>query len=254
MDQPIIAFTPEQLQQLIGSLREVAPAAPATGLGAAVRGGDAVVGLGCGDGGMGSLATSVYQMLAMGSPRLALAKAKGIQLAPWFINVRATFSDTSVSQVPEVGSDVKFTQDTFIDTMVVRISNQSTTANQNQLQTQSDFYYGFQSSIEATLDVMGAPRYAVAAKFMPLSNMLDAFNGNAKLGHGWILSYQQQLKMSFQAKVTIPYAPIEVVCTFSGWVPVWDELVHMTNSEAIRQLREDCGIQIDDSYAKRCCR
>jgi len=259
MSDSVVSFSTEQFDQLLGVLQQRGGAAPEpTGLGAdpaaGLAGAPRVLGLGCGDGGMGSLAASVYTMLAMGSPRLALAKAKGIPLAPYMINVRATFPDTSTSIVPDVGSDVKITQDTFIDSMIVRTENQSVTANQNQFQAQSDFYYGIQSGIEVTLDVQGAPRYTVAPKFMPVSNLMDAINGGAHRGMGWILTYQQQLFMSFQAKVTIPTAPIEVICTFSGWVPVWDELVAMTNREAIKQLREDCGFQIDDSYAKRCCR
>ena len=36
--------------------------------------------------------------------------------------------------------------------------------------------------IEATLDVLGAPRYTVTPKYTPLANFCDAFNGSAKFG------------------------------------------------------------------------
>ena len=245
MDQ--VTLSKEQFKELLDEIRGGDRAA--AGLGSL----SSEVGLACGDGGMGQLATGVYTFLAAGSPRLALARAMGIQLAPWMVNVRATFPDTSTSSVPDVGADSKFTQDTIVQSMLFRITNLSQTANQNQFQAQSDWYYNFQSGLEATLDVMGAPRYAVAPKFMPIVNLADAFNGSAKVGAGWILSYQQQLKMSFNAKVTIPTAPIEVVVTFQTLVPVWDELVQMTNREAIVRLKE-CGFDISDSYATRCCR
>jgi hypothetical protein len=253
-----VTMTDEQFEKLLAAASGGRGSDP-TGLGARVAGADLavgpkVLGLGCGDGGMGPLAAGVYQMLAAGSPRLALAKALGIPLAPYDINIRACFPDTSTSNIPNVGSDVKITQDTLIDCMVVRIFNESTTANQNLWQPQSDFYYTFQSGIEATLDVMGAPRYGVAPKFTPLANLADAFNGDSHVGAGWVLTYQQQLEMSFNAKVTIPVAPLEVVVTFRAWIPVWDELVQMTNREAIKRLREECGICIENAYAQRCCR
>jgi hypothetical protein len=247
-----ITMSKEQFHELLdevrGSRRPQQDGA-GVGLGALPR----VPGLGCGDGEMGPLATGVYSMLAAGSPRLALAKAMGIPLAPYAINVRAVFPDTSTSGVPDVGSDVKITQDTLIDSIVYRITNQSTTANQNQFQAQSDYYYNWQSGIEATLDVTGAPRYAVTGKFTPLATLADAFNGDSRWGGGWILTYQEQLKMSFNAKVTIPTAPIEVCVTFRAWIPVWDELVQMTNREAFVRLRE-LGFDISDAYAARCCR
>lgn len=254
---PVVSFTPQQFDELIAAVRGgqlpangLEAAAHGAGLGASPR----VAGLGCGDGGMGPLAVGVYQMLAAGSPRLALAKAKGIPLAPYFINIRATFADTSVSTVPDVASDVKIMQDTLIDGMLYTITNLSPNANQNQFQAQSDYYYKWQSGIEATLDVTGAPRYAVAPNFMPLATMADAFNGDARVGSGWILTYNEQLKMSFNAKVTLPTAPMEVVVTFRTLVPVWDDLVQMTNKEAFRLLRDDCGIVLDPAYADRCCR
>jgi len=249
-DQSSNSLSGEQYDALLADLRRDLDRSQdkrnAAGLGIAP-------GLGCGDGDMGPLSVGVYRMLEAGSPRLALAKAMGLPLAPYMINVRATFPDTATPNIPEVGSDVKITQDTLVTTMLFRISNQSTTANQNVFQVQSDYYYNFQSSLEATLDVGGAPRYGVTGKFMPLVNLADAFNGDSRPGEGWILTYQQQLIMSFNAKVTLPYAPMEVVVTFRALVPVWDELVQMTNREAFVRLRE-LGFNISDAYAARCCR
>ena len=259
MDTPVI-MSPEQFEQLLAAARGGATPepAPGAGLGAAVAGASGaparVLGLGCGDGGMGPMAAGVYQMLAAGSPRLALAKAYGIPLAPYIINIRATFPDTTTAVVPDVGSDVKITQDTLVTEVLVRTQNLSATANQNLFQVQSDYYFNWQSAIEATLDVMGAPRYAVAARFTPVATLADAFNGSGLWPNGWVLTYQQQLKATFQAKVTLPTAPYEVVLTFRAWVPVWDELVHMTNREALRRLVDDCGFVIDPSYERRTCR
>lgn len=194
---------------------------------------------------------SIGCLLASGSPRLALARALGVPLAPYLINVRATFPDTTTDIIPDVGSDVKIVQDTLIDAMLVRIFNKSTTANQNQFQAQSDWYYNWQSGIEAKLDVVGAPRYSVAPTFTPLASLLDAFNGDSHWAHGWVLTYQQQLMMNFVPRIVLPFAPLEVVCTFRGWVPTNEMFVSMTNREAIDKLETDCGIPLDPAYKKR---
>jgi hypothetical protein len=221
-----------------------------TGLGASAPRQPKQFGFGCGDSDFGPLATGIYSMLAAGSPRLALAKARGVPLAPYFVNVRALFPDTDTTLIPDVGSDVKITQDTLIDSLVIRIQNESTTANQNQFQTLSDFFFGFQSGIEATLDVQGAPRYSVAP-FTPLSCLGDPNNGVGHWPGGWVLTYQQQLLMNFRTKILLPYAPIEVVCSFRGWVPVTQAFVSMTNREAITALQNEFGIQLDQSYIDR---
>jgi hypothetical protein len=79
----------------------------------------------------------------------------------------------------------------------------------------------------------------------------DPNNGVGHWPGGWVLTYQQQLWMSFQAKVLLPYAPLEVICSFRGWVPVTQAFVSMTNREAITLLQSEFGIQLDDSYIQR---
>lgn len=243
---PNIELTQEQFKTLLAEVQKpAADAKPAAGLGAPHR----TAGLGSFP--QGDLEASVGCLLASGSPRLALARALGVPLAPYLINVRAKFPDTSVQIVPDVGSDVKIVQDTLIDAMVVRIFNESLTANQNQFQAQSDFFFTLQSGIEAKLDVVGAPRYSVAPTFTPLANLLDTINGNSHWPRGWVLTYQQQLMMNFIPKVTLPFTPLEVVCTFRGWIPTNEMFVSMTNREAIEKLETDCGIPLDPAYKKR---
>jgi hypothetical protein len=223
---PVVTFTTEQFDALLKKLAPGADKAPGVG---APRSS----GLGCSG---GPLDAGVYAMLAAGSPRLALAKAWGIPLAPYLINVIATFANTATTDVLDVGSDVKIVQDTLVDALVVRIQNMGTTANQNQFQTLSDFFFNFQSSIQAKLDVQGAPRYSVAPKFTPLSTIADVINGQSHWPGGWILTYQQQLFMSFHADVQLPDAPMKVACTYRGWVPVNEMFTDMKNADAISYL------------------
>jgi hypothetical protein len=198
-----------------------------------------------------SIAPDVYALLALGSPRLALARALGVPFNPYLINVHADFTSTDTSIVPDVGSDVKIVQDTLMDAMVVRVSNQSNVANLSVFQPQSDYYYNFQSGFEAILSVQGAPRYDVAPRYTPLSTMADVFNGNAHWPCGWLLTYQQQLFMSFKPTVALPFAPIEIVCTFRARVPSGEAFVDLTNRDAIAFLAQKCGIVVSDAYRDR---
>ena len=238
----VIAFTPEQFKELLKSLQ------PQVGLGKAMT----VEGLGCGDGGMGPLASGVYEMLALGSPRLALAKALGVRLVPYYVNIRATFDDVSVTDIPTVGADVKIVQDTLFHDIVYKIINKSDLANSTAYQPESDLYFGLQSGIEALLDISGAPRPSLAPKFTPLANLADGFQNFSRWPRGFILTYQQQPQMSFHASVTLPYTPLEVVVTFRGWTPQDEMFVDMTNKEAFAGLAE-CGFDIDCTYRDRCC-
>ena len=236
-DSPV-TLSQEQFEKLLAAARGSQPASAGVG---APRSG-----LGCSG---GTLDAGVYAMLAAGSPRLALAKAWGIPLAPYLINVRATFASTDTTDVVDVGSDVKIVQDTLIDAFVSRINNEGATANENQFQTLSDFYFNFQSTNDVKLDVMGAPRYSVAPKFTPLSTIADMISGESHWPGGWILTYQQQLFMQFHANVTLPDAPMEVICTFRGWVPTNDMFVDMKNREAIASLIA-IGYDIPDGMAQ----
>ena len=242
-NQPSTFLTPQQFQELLADIRKPA------GLGAPGRPRGFASGFGCSDD--GSLSAGVYAMLAAGSPRLALAKARGVPLAPYILNIRATFTDTSTALVPGVGTDVKINQDTLVDHMVIRVENQSPTANQNQFQSQSDFYFGFTSGLEATLQVKGAPRYDVVNTFTPLSNIADVVNGMHHWPGGWVLNYQQQLFADFSAKILLPTAPIEVIMTFATWVPVTQGFVSMSTQEAIDALQSEFGLQLTDRYIQQ---
>jgi hypothetical protein len=242
----VVTFTPEQFNELLKAFKVGGEKKPGLG-----RGKEFVVpGLGCGDGGCAGMAPGVYEMLALGSPRLALAKALGVRLVPYYFNIRAPFPNVATTDVSDVGADVKIVQDTLISGVVVRIFNQSNTANQNIQQAESDFFYTFQSGIEATLDVKGAPRPSLVPQFTPLANIADAFNGDAHIQNGFVLTYQQQLQASFHASITLPYAPIEVVLTFQAVTPDNEMFVQMTNAQAFEGLVE-CGFDCDEAYIER---
>ena len=245
-DEKVITFTPEQFKALLDVVGKPSSQQKTAGLGK-----PQYAGIGCGDGGMGPMAQGVYDFLAAGSPRLALARCLGVPFHPYIINVRATFADASVANIPSVGSDVIAVQDTLIDAMVVRVTNLNTPGN--VFQPMSDFFFNFQSGIEATLDVQGKPDYPVAPRFTPLSTLADVVNGDSHWPNGWILTYQQQLFMSFKTTLPLPAFPIGVVCTFRGWVPSNDMFVHMKTREAVDQLAS-YGVDCSPDYMSRVAR
>lgn len=197
------------------------------------------VGLGCG--GFDDPITFLHH----GYPRLALVRALGVPLAPWVINVPVTFDDPSVQVVPSQGTDGKITQDTFMESMVTRITIDRVPTN--PLNSPSDYAFNWTSGIEATLTVHGTPRYEVTTDFTPISTLSDVFNGNSKWPFGWVLTYQQQLKMQFRNRIQFPAAPVTVISSFRGWQPVTDLLVNMTNRDAVMRLKA-LGYTVPDSY------
>ena len=200
-----------------------------------------------------TIAADVYMFLRLGSPRLALARAWGVPMAPYLVNCRGTFPSVSTSVLTNVDSQQKIVQDTYVDCVVGRITNLSTTANQTTLQTLSDFFYNFQNGIDVTCQVVGAPRFSIAEFPTPASTFADMFNGGSRWGNGWTLMYQQQLSMQYTPNITLPTAPLDLTFSYRSWVPTNDMFIDMTSSQAIQKLRDD-GFWIPDWYANRVCR
>jgi hypothetical protein len=208
-------------------------------------------GLGCpGD---VALSRRVYDLLDMGSPRLALATAMGVPLAPYNIQIRATFADVSTSIVPDVGNQDQLYQDVLVDSLKITVVNRSTTSNQDEFQSQSDWFYSMQSGIEATLKVVGAPRYEVAPRYTPIATLADMI-GAPRWPGGWVLTYGQELMMSFNATIALPTAPIEVICSFRSWSPITGEFsgVAMPVATALSRLVTDFGVVLPKGYKPPC--
>jgi hypothetical protein len=201
----------------------------------------------------------VWRYIQAGSPRLALARATGQAIVPLVVNVRGTFPTTSTTDIPAVGMQsnqggvpYRLVQDCLVDGMVARIQNESPTANQNQFQSLSDFFFNFQSSIEATLYLEGQPRYEIASYFTPLSTLCDMFNGNAHYPYGWIIKPTQQLLMRFHSDTPLPTAPLEVIVSFRLWTTVSDGDIP-SNRQAFEHLC-DLGYEVPNAVVNQLCR
>lgn len=193
--------------------------------------------------GLGACASEVDKWLSRGYPRLALAHALGIPFAPYVFNVKATFGSSATTNVPNVGADVKIVQDTIIDDIVTRIVIARPPAN--VFDTLSDFFFNFQSGIEATLDVEGKPGFSIAPKFTPLSTLTDIVRSACKIG--WAMTWQQQVEMAFNCAFALPEFPVNVCVTFLGRIPQSEEFSGMTNLTAVQLLKSECGIIVPET-------
>jgi len=231
------------------------PETPPPSLGAVVDAAKAKSGLGWYGMQHGGGPPGVYELLEMGSPRMALARAIGCPFAPWLINVVATSETADQTLVADVGFDTKLTQDAYVDQLVFRVQPQVTAVN--QFDTLSQFFLNYQSGIKAKLDIVGAPRYAVAPKFTPISTLSDMVGGG-RWPHGWILTYNQNIEMSFQTSFPLPatpeFVPVEVTATFRLWEPIGEAFTKMDAETAIRRLAQECGIECSAAYNKFVCR
>lgn len=211
--------------------------------------GDAVkAGLACADHGVPA-DESPLGWLRAGYPRTALAVAKGIPFAPYPFNVRATFQGPDQPSIVNVGPDLqRVTMDTIIEGIIVSGTFDRPPAN--VFQTLSDFFFNFQSGIEAIMNVEGAPRPSIVPNYTPIRSFADVLN--ARYPRGWVLTPTQSLKMSFTARIALPEFPYTVVMTFRAKCPINDELVNMSARQAIEELRA-CGVPVPEGYLA-CCK
>jgi len=175
-------------------------------------------------------------MLALGSPRLALAKALGVPMAPWAIRIAAVFGTVSTPSVLDAGQDVKLVQDVIIDDIRYQVDNQN--VGSGDFDYLNDYFYALQSNIEATLKVTGAPRYDVYPNFTPIAQI-------RRPTCGWVLTNTQGLRMDFQANTQLPFAPVKVTFVFEGRTTHWAKLIEMTQGQALSALKQlgcDTGV------------
>jgi hypothetical protein len=184
--------------------------------------------------------------LAAMSPQLALARAWGVVFAPYVLSAKATFTDPAVSDIPNVGLEggiadqrATITRVSVVDRLVFEVLQPNAFAGA-QLKSVSDYFFRYTTGISATLDVVGAPRYAVAPFFTPIETLAAMVNEGWP--SGWIIEYTQSIKMAFHTDIPLPSLPTKVTATFRMWQPVDDRFITMTNNTARLEL-EKLGIQ-----------
>jgi hypothetical protein len=190
--------------------------------------------------GGGTWQTAPIEVVAQYNPQLALIRAWRVPMAPWILNVRATFTDPSVTVIPTVSLENgqgRLQQVSVVDKLDFTIDQPAAFAG-NIFKPQSDFYAQGMLGLQAKLNVDGAPRYAVAPFFTPLG-ALSTFVKSESWPMGWVLTYTQTIVMDFQATIPLPSLPLTVTASLKMWQPVGtDEFVNMNNSTAFAELRK----------------
>src|ERR1700734_388157 len=136
---------------------------------------------GASSGGTPAWMSAPIQDVAQYSPLLALARAWRVPFAPYVLSVRATFSDADVTVLPTVGLENgqgRITQISVCDRLVFEI-DQPESFPGSIFKNERDHYFQMQSGISATINVYGAPRYAVAPFFTPLRTLMDVVSNQA---------------------------------------------------------------------------
>jgi len=191
-----------------------------------------------GGGGTPRWMSSPIQEVAQYSPLLALARAWRVPFAPFVLSVRSTFTSADTTVLPTQGLENgqgRITQISVCDRLVFEI-DQPNSFPGSIFKNESDYYFQMQSGISATINVDGAPRYAVAPFFTPLRTLMDIVSNQA-WPMGWILTYTQGINMAFQAEIPLPSLPATIIASYRLWQPYGtDEFVSMSNGQAFTQL------------------
>jgi hypothetical protein len=191
------------------------------------------VGVGCGPG-SGTCDADVMTLLLWGAPVLAYARAKGIPLAPEEFKVEALFEQVSQVLVSDAGNSQKLVTPTIVDEIHVQVDNQNTPSGLDSL---TNFFFSYQSGIEAKMKAVGTPRYSIGDDFIPIKAYHRCYTG-------WILERTNGIKMDFTATILpLPFAPILVTFTFHGRTAYWKKLFLMRDDQALQALK-DCGYDV----------
>jgi len=189
---------------------------------------------------------NIYE-LAQYSPQLALARYMGVQLAPFLLNIRTSFVDSTVTADPvsfdgptSASGNISISQPTIVDQIMYEIDAPNAFSG-NVFKSMNDFFYQLQSGIQAQLWVTGAPRYSVANFFTPLRSLLAGLAEGWPIG--WVLGYTQSIMMQFQQTIPVPTFPTNVTVTFRLWQPIGTDDFQMMTAQEARSRLAAAGIQ-----------
>jgi hypothetical protein len=185
---------------------------------------------------------SIYE-LAQYSPQLALARAMGVPLAPYHLNIRASFTDSTTATTNPASfenGNTSITQPSICDQIVYSMNSNGAFPG-DVFKTLSDYFYQLTSGIQATMEVQGQPKYAVAPYYTPMNALLSGLAEGWPLG--WVLNYNQTISMQFQQTVPVPFPPLNIVVTFRLWQPTGtDDFQMLTAYDARARLMRDFGL------------
>jgi len=183
---------------------------------------------------------SVAELLSLGSCTLALARARGV-LRPWALTTTATFQDdlSAGAELPALNpsNDDKIAQDSYVAGISYKLLNMGS-PGQPSAQPQYDFFFNFQSGIELTMMLKGAPGGNPIPAFTPISALPSIMN------RGWVMRRTEWPQCSFVATIDLPYIT-KVQVVFGLWAPVsQDGELYRNPRQAAAALKEEFGIDV----------
>lgn len=183
----------------------------------------------------------VFQLLEWGSPTLAYAVAKGYNLAPLKIPIQGTFPDSLTVSIDQATAKDKLVQDVIVDRISWHLDNLNTPVS--VFDAQSNTFFEKNSGIEAQFQIVGAPRYPIANRFTPVTEIA----GDTP---GWILSLTNGMTVQFHARFPLPETPMAATLTLHCRTARWEKILRMDDETAIKRLTElgyDCSA-FEDRY------
>lgn len=207
-------------------------------------------------GGISAWRSESIESIAEYSPSLALCRARRIALVPLLLNCVGTFTSgqpTTTQPAPwqlsgEPGRPAQFG---IIDGVLFEVDCPSAFPG-SQFKSLSDFFFGLQSGITASLIMRGSPQYSVAPDLSTPIRTLCAMI-NESWPQGWVIGPDQAPIMQFSAGIALNNLPLTVTVSFRMWTPapVCDGyFINMTDREALKEL-DKMGFDLDPRSPNR---
>jgi hypothetical protein len=176
------------------------------------------------------------ESLALVNPQIALARARGVDFAPFCPNIIATFTDSTqtLNPVSFQGGQGAISQPSVCDQITYEIDAPNSFSG-SVFKSMQDYYYQLQSGIQATLNVQGAPRYTISPNYTPIRSLLASLSEGWP--YGWFLNCNQTVTMQFQQTFGLQSTPTTITITFRLWQPVGtNDFQMMTTGQARAEL------------------
>ena len=187
---------------------------------------------------------SVEYLIAK-SPRLALARALGIDFIPYVFTISANFSVAGQSTLTEQGPNRTISRDVLLYGIDVDIQT-PTAYTADELKPLSDFFFDYTSGIQVAVNIYGAERRRMA--YAPLR----AVNKYCSPDEPWVISEEQIPTCDFTTTTALPFAGTTVILTFLGKTPAVDTTFRMSSSDAYACLA-DLGYCVEPAKALLGC-
>lgn len=166
------------------------------------------------------------------SPRLALARALGVDMVPFEFIITGNFSASGSPPVlTDQGPNKPISRDVLLYRIGVDIQVPSAfTADEFQPLWQA--LYCQTSGIQAAVNIYGAQRRRM--NYAPLREVPFYCSSDEP----WVITEDQIPSMDFNVTTPLPFAPLTITVTFTGKTPATDTTFRMSSVDAFNCLEK----------------